>query len=160
MSNKETRLCRHSLIVDGEAMRNLILLFILAGCTTNTITGAFTGGLLGGGIGFLADSSKGGVIASAAGLALGSIVGTVLDAQDRLVIQKNSPRTLDRMDRNDPLTINDVIKLSQNGISDDAILHYLRETLSFYALTQIQIRRLQDSGVSQRVIHAMLELGR
>ena len=137
----------------------LITLF-LTSCATNTGTGAFTGGLLGGGVGGLAGGGKGGFIASATGLVAGGVVGAVLDEQDRLIIQKNSPRTIDRMDRGDPLTINDVIKLSQNSVSDNTIMDYIRESLSFYSLSQTQVRRMQHSGVSQKVINAMIEAGR
>lgn len=64
------------------------------------------------------------------------------------------------MDRGDPLTINDVIKLSQNSVSDNTIMDYIRESLSFYSLSQTQVRRMQHSGVSQKVINAMIEAGR
>lgn len=138
----------------------ILLLLLLASCATNTGTGAFTGGLLVGGLGSLTGGGKGGLIASAAGLVAGSIVGAVLDEQDRLVIKKNSPRTIDRIDRGDPLTINDIIKLSQNGVSDTTIIQYLQGSLSFYSLSQTQARRMQHSGVSQRVINTMIELGR
>lgn len=143
-------------------MRYFPILFtiLLASCATNTGTGAFTGSILGGGVGGLAGGKKAGLIASAAGLVAGSIVGVVLDEQDRLVMQKNSPRTIDRMDRGDPLTINDVIKLSQNGVSDNTIMQYIQDTFSFYSLSQTQVRRLQNSGVSQRIINVMIEAGR
>lgn len=143
-------------------MRYFIILItpFVVSCATNAGTGAFTGGLLGGGFGGLTGGGKASLIASAAGLVAGGVVGAVLDEQDRLVMQKNSPRTIDRMDRGDPLTINDVIKLSQNGVSDNTIMQYIQESLSFYSLSQTQVRRLQDSGVSQRVIKAMIELGR
>jgi hypothetical protein len=85
-------------------------------------------------------------------------VGAVLDYQDRRVMEQASPRTVDRMDKNEPLTLNDVIKLSQGGVSDDTIILYLRDTKSTYHLSQTQIRRLQDAGVSQRVINYMTEL--
>lgn len=137
-----------------------LITFCLASCTTNTGTGAFTGGLHGGGVGSLAEGGKGGLIASAAGLVARGVVGAMLDEQDRLVMQKNSPRTINRMDRGDPLTINDVIKLSQNGVSDNTIMQYIRESLSFYSLSQTQVRRMQHSGVSQKVINAMIEAGR
>jgi len=83
-----------------------------------------------------------------------------LDEQDRQVMEKASPRTLDRMDRSEPLTMSDVIKLSQAGVSDDAILQYMKETQSSYSLSQAQIRRLQDGGVSQRVVNFMIDSGR
>lgn len=129
----------------------------LAGCTTNTGTGVFTGAALGAGIGGIAGGGTGSLIGSAAGVVAGGLVGAVLDYQDRKVMEQSSPRTVDRMDRGEPLTLNDVIKLSQGGVTDDTIILYLRDTKSSYNLSQTQIRRLQDAGVSQRVINFMAE---
>lgn len=83
-----------------------------------------------------------------------------LDEQDRKIMEKTSPRTVERMDRNEPLTINDIIKLSQGGVSDDTIIKYINETKTTYNLTQSQINRLQEAGVSQRVINYMVDTGK
>lgn len=130
---------------------------ILESCASNTGTGVLAGGILGAGAGGLAGGGSGALIGSAAGIIVGGIVGAALDEQDRKVMQKSSPRTVDRMDRGDPLTINDVIKLSQAGVSDDTIMRYMKETASTYHLSQAQVRRLQEAGVSQRVINDMLD---
>ena len=92
-------------------------------------------------------------------LSLMTFFAANLDEQDRKVMSQSSPRTVDRMDRMEPLTLNDVIKLSQGGVSDDAIIGYLNETKNSYTLSQTQIRRLQESGVSQRVINFMAATG-
>lgn len=88
------------------------------------------------------------------------VVDAALDEQDRRVMERASPRTVDRMDRSEPLTINDVIKLSQGGVSDENIINYMDRTQSSYTLSQSQIRRLHDAGVSERVINYMIESGR
>lgn len=137
-----------------------LMVVILASCASNTGTGLITGGILGAGIGGITGGSKGAFIGTAAGLIAGGLVGAALDEQDRKVMEKNSPRTVDRMDRNEPLTINDVIKLSQSGVSDDTISRYLTETDSTYHLSQAQVRRLQDAGVSPRIINEMIASGR
>jgi outer membrane lipoprotein SlyB len=129
--------------------------FMLQSCTSNAATGVFAGGVLGAGIGALAANGTGALIGGAGGMLAGGMIGGALDQQDRNVMKKNSPRTVDRMDRCQPLTINDVIKLSQGGVSDDAILRYMKETFSSYDLSQTQVRRLQEAGVSQRVINEM-----
>lgn len=134
--------------------------FLLGGCASNTGTGVIAGGMLGAGAGGLAGGGKGALIGSAAGVIAGGLVGATLDEQDRKVMERASPRTVDRMDRGEALTINDIIKLSQGGVSDDSIMQYIRETTSSYNLSQAQIRRLQDSGVSQRVINDMIATGR
>ncbi len=143
-------------------MKRFILLtaIILASCGSNTGTGVITGGILGSGIVGIAAGGKGALIGSAAGVIAGGLVGAALDEQDRKVMERNSPRTIDRMDRGEPLTINDIIKLSQSGVSDDAILRYMIETASYYHLSQPQVRRLQEAGVSQRVINEMIASGK
>ncbi len=135
---------------------SFLFIFILASCATNTGTGVLTGGILGAGIGGLSGGGKGSLIGTAAGIIAGGLIGAALDEQDRRVMQQSSPRTVDRMDRGEPLTINDVIKLSQSGVSDDTILQYMEEASSSYNLSRAQIRRLQDAGVSQRVINQMI----
>lgn len=139
---------------------SFLLMMILASCASNTGTGVIAGTVLGSGVGSLAGGGRGALIGSAAGAIAGGLVGASLDEQDRKVMERNSPRTVDRMDRGEPLTINDVIKLSQGGVSDDTIVRYMHETASFYHLSQAQTRRLQESGVSQRVINEMIASGR
>ena len=138
----------------------LFLAFVLVSCGTNTGTGALSGGVIGATVGGIAGGGRGALIGGAAGVIAGGLVGAALDEQDRRVMERNRPRTVDRMDRGEPLTINDVIKLSQGGVSDDTIMRYMTDTSSYYTLSQAQIRRLQDAGVSQRVINEMIVSGR
>lgn len=140
-------------------MKYSILLLILASCASNTGTGVIAGTVLGSGVGSIADGGRGALIGGAAGAIAGGLVGAALDEQDRKVMERNSPRTVDRMDRGEPLTINDVIKLSQGGVSDDTIVRYMQETASYYQLSQAQVRRLQEAGVSQRIINEMIASG-
>jgi surface antigen len=136
-----------------------LLLLLISSCSTNSGTGLIAGTVIGAGAGGLASGRNGAIIGSAAGAIAGGIIGALLDMQDRQVIEKSSPRTVDRMDRGDPLTINDVIKLSQGGVNEDTIVQYLKETASVYTLSRAQIRRLQDAGVSARVINEMILSG-
>lgn len=130
------------------------------GCATNAGTGAIAGGTIGAGSGALIAGSGGALIGVAVGAGTAALVGASLDEQDRRVMEQSSPRTIDRMDRGEPLTINDVIKLSQGGVNDVSVIRYIRDTASSYQLSQAQIRRLQDAGVSQRIINYMIETGK
>ena len=132
-------------------------MILTVGCTTNTGIGVISGGSIGAGVGGVLGGGGGALIGSAAGLLAGGLIGAALDEQDRKVISKSSPRTIDRMDRGEPLTLNDIIKLSQGGVCDEAIIGYLADTRSVYDLSQTQVRRLQNSGVSQRVINYMMQ---
>ncbi|HSX10407.1 MAG TPA: hypothetical protein VLF94_01640 [Chlamydiales bacterium] len=138
----------------------LISTLILASCASNTGTGVIAGGVIGAGAGGIAGGGNGALIGGAAGIIAGGLIGAALDEQDRRVMERTSPRTVDRMDRGEPLTINDVIKLSQGGVSDDTMMGYMRDTSSSYTLSQAQVRRLQEAGVSQRVINYMVDTGR
>ena len=140
--------------------RVVALVLLISSCQSNTGTGVLVGGALGAGIGGAAGGGQGALIGAAAGVIAGGLIGAALDEQDRKVMEQNSPRTVDRMDRGEPLTINDVIKLSQGGISDDTIIKYMQKTNTTYNLSQSQIRRLQDAGVSQRVVEYMINSGK
>lgn len=136
-----------------------LIAFLFCSCQTNAATGLFAGGMFGAGIGGISGGGKGLLIGGAAGMIAAGVMGVILDEQDRKVMEKSSPRTVDRIDRGDPLTINDVIKLSEGGINDDTIIHYMQESESAYQLSQAQVRRLQEAGVSERVIHHMIDSG-
>ena len=138
----------------------LLTTALTTGCATNTGIGLFSGAGVGAGVGGLLGGGGGALIGTAAGALTGGLLGATLDEQDRKVVNRSSPRTLDRMQRNEPLTLNDIIQLSQVGVSDETIIQYLQETKSIYNLTQTQIRRLQDAGVSDRVIQCMEESGK
>lgn len=138
----------------------LSILTLLTGCASNTGTGVIAGGTLGATIGGIAGGGGGALIGGAAGVIAGGLIGAALDEQDKRVMQQSSPRTVDRMDRGEPLTINDVIKLSQGGVTDETIINYIHDKKTTYNLTQAQVRRLQDAGVSGRVINYMIDTGK
>jgi len=138
----------------------LLLGIISIGCSSKAGTGALAGGAGGAAVGAVVSEGTGAAIGAAAGAAGGAIIGAVLDAQDRKIMENTSPRTVDRMDKGEPLTIGDIIKLSQGGVSDDTIINYIQQTRTTYNLSQAQINRLQDGGVSQRVINYMVETGK
>ncbi|MDE3055814.1 MAG: hypothetical protein KGI80_03885 [Verrucomicrobiota bacterium] len=83
------------------------------------------------------------------------VCGALIDEQDRKVLARSHPRTLERMERGDPLTLSDVIHLSQLGVADETIMDYLKHIGSIYQLTEMQVRRLQEAGVSERIIQFM-----
>jgi outer membrane lipoprotein SlyB len=129
---------------------------VLGSCASNTGTGVLAGGVIGAGVGGIAGGGGGALIGGAAGIIAGGLIGAGLDEHDRKVMERSSPRTVDRMDKQEPLTINDIIKLTQSGIKDEVVIEYMQSTESSYNLSRTQIRRLQDAGVSQEVIHYMM----
>lgn len=134
---------------------------LLVGCETKSGTGAIVGGALGAGTGAIIGHDVGGaLIGGAVGAVAGGLVGAALDEQDRKIMNQSSPQTVQKMDKGDPLTVDDVIKLSQGGVSDNTIIRYVQDRRTTYNLTQAQISKMQDAGVSQRVINYMVNTGR
>ena len=137
-----------------------IMTCLLVGCGSRAGTGAVVGGAIGAGTGALIGQGEGALIGGAVGVAAGALMGSYLDEQERQVMERTSPRTVERIDRGELLTVNDVIKLSQGGISDETIIQYINNSGASYNLSQAQVRRMQEAGVSQRVINFMINSGK
>jgi len=113
--------------------------------------------LIGGGLGAIAGGVLGGPKGAIAGAMIGASVGAVADVAASEAREKNiDAQTVGRLDRHEPLTIDDVIRLSEGGLREDLIIDYIRNTRSKYSLSQTQIKRLQDANVSQRIINYMI----
>lgn len=56
-----------------------------------------------------------------------------------------------------PMSIDDVIALAQDSIGDDVILSQINATHSYFRLTNNDIRDLKKTGVSEKVISAMIK---
>ncbi len=56
-----------------------------------------------------------------------------------------------------PMTINDVIALSQDSVSDDVIISQMNATDSYFRLTTDDIVALRKAGVTDKVINAMIK---
>lgn len=133
-----------------------ILAFLLTGCASKAGTGSEAAATS------VASSidSEVAMVGTTVNIPNNGIIGYALDEQDRKIIEKTSPRTVERMDRNEPLTTTDIIRLSQGGVNDETILKYIHETNTTYNLSTNQVRRLQQGGVSQRIINYMVDTGR
>jgi hypothetical protein len=65
----------------------------------------------------------------------------------------------DKMVHGDPLSVGDVISLSQARVSDGVIVRYIRDHGTIYVLNGNQIDRLHNAGVSPSVIDFMVQSG-
>ncbi len=133
----------------------LILAFALAvcGCASNK-TRIGEGAGIGGAVGALA----GGIIGYQSGhplqgAAIGGVIGggtgAVVGAQIKKPTQDTSTQTLT------PLTMQQVVDLTKQGVSSDDIIAKIKAANSKYSLTADDISYLQKQGVSQRVIETM-----
>ena len=65
----------------------------------------------------------------------------------------------DKMVHEDPLSINDIISLSQAHVSDGVIVRYIRDHGTVYVMTSGDFEQLHQAGVSSSVIDFMARSG-
>jgi hypothetical protein len=70
-----------------------------------------------------------------------------------------SPAIYDKMMHDDPLSIGDIITLSQAGVSDGVIVRYIRDHGTVYVLNGADFDRLHKGGVSNSVVDFMAHTG-
>ena len=117
--------------------KNTLLLCALVGpllfsCSSKTGTGVLVGGGSGALIGGLAGGGTGALIGGAAGVIAGGLIGGALDNEDQKNLKRESERTYYRVDKNEQLSIDDIIRLQRAKISDDKIIELIKKTNSHY----------------------------
>lgn len=90
---------------------------------------------------------------------LESTTGICLEDAEKQLIYKKNPETLMRLNSASLLSIDDIILLSQLGVSDSFLLDYLAETKGRYNLNHPEIKKMQNGSVSQKVIIALIHSG-
>lgn len=143
------------------------------GCETarsNTARGAGVGGLLGAGIGTAigaatGDAGTGALAGGLIGAGVGGIAGADADERDREradTIRLAEAQAAAAQPVRGPLTIDEVIQMSKpnpatnNRVSDDLIVDYIRSTGSTFQLSPNDISYLTANGVSDPVVRAMV----
>ncbi len=84
---------------------------------------------------------------------------TTLDESDRSSLEKQSPRTVKKIDNGEQLSTDDIKKMSRAGLSDEVIMKQINDTKSIFYLSSADIVDLKKSGVSQKIITAMIQTG-
>jgi hypothetical protein len=134
----------------------LVPFFLLTGCESMSNTDK---GVLGGaGLGALA----GGVIGSAtghagAGAAIGAGLGGVAGGLTGAAVDNSERKQAIRQAaaQNPPLSLPDIVQLTQKGTSDSVIIDQIRLTGSVYHLSAQDLMWLQDNGVREPVVREM-----
>jgi hypothetical protein len=127
-----------------------------SGCQSmnNTESGLTAGGALGAIIGALAAGPRhalaGAVIGGAGGAAAGGLIGA---SKDNAIQQASAARA--EALRHPALSLEDIARLSQSGISDEVIIGQIYNSGSVYYLQAEHILWLQNNGVREPVIRAM-----
>jgi len=86
-----------------------------------------------------------------------SACGTI-NQQDRSVLRAHQvpANVYDKMLYGDPLSLDDVITLSQLAVPPGLIIHYMDELDLVYILRKADVKRLRSAGVDEQVIAYML----
>jgi outer membrane lipoprotein SlyB len=140
-------------------------LILAAVATTSCESKAGTGAAIGGGLGaasgalITGGSVQGALIGGAIGAIGGAVIGSALDEQDRKIMERDSPKTLRKVDNGEPLSIEDVKAMSRAHISNEVIISQIQATRSVFHLTSQEIIDLKDAHVSQEVIDYMIQTG-
>lgn len=135
----------------------VVLAFSLLGCASSK-TRAVEGAAVGGGLGALAGGiighqsghgAEGAGIGLAAGALTGVLVGSQIDKPQAQASTAAAPSS-------GQMSVQGVVDLVKQGLSDDAVAAQIRATGSLFNLSDAQISNLKQQGVSQKVIDAML----
>lgn len=70
-----------------------------------------------------------------------------------------SPAIYDKMVHDDPLSVGDIISLSQARVSDGVIVRYIRDHGTVYVLSGQDFDRLHQANVSPSVVDFMVHTG-
>jgi outer membrane lipoprotein SlyB len=137
----------------------LVASLLIAGCESKTGTGALIGAGVGVGAGALIGGGGGALIGGAAGAVGGALIGYLLSQEDQDKLESSSPQTVRRINNREQLSLQDIEKMSNAGISDSKIIEVIDATGSVYQLSSSDVQRLKNAGVSHRVIDYMLQTG-
>ncbi|MES2122766.1 MAG: hypothetical protein V4492_08335 [Chlamydiota bacterium] len=130
---------------------------ILAGCESSAGTGALVGGGVGVGAGALISGTpQGALIGGAAGAVGGALIGAAVDSSKETSYQE-SPRKPSKEKSNGQLSMEDIKRMTQAGVTDDKIISTIQSTGSVFYLSSSDIADLKKAHVSQRVIDFMLQ---
>src|SRR5579871_643749 len=134
------------LFANGWKLLGVGLLAALAGtgCQTATGTGAAAGGALGAGIGALASHCPGGAL-------VGGLIGAGAGALGGAAVDTARERRAERAAAYDAAvrapSLEDVVKMTQNGVPPTQIIEQVRTSGYVYRLTPDQIVWLNQQGV-------------
>jgi hypothetical protein len=83
-----------------------------------------------------------------------AFTGCILNRRDRNYVQGLgvSASVQAKMSHHEPLSLDDIIEMSQKGVSAGFIIHYLQPTYAVYKLSAEDVARLRQSGVRDDVI--------
>ena len=132
------------------------------GCSSmsKTAQGAGIGAAAGGGLGALVGSAsgnagKGALVGAGVGTLLGGLAGNAEDQRDKADMEARVRDAEARNPANQPVNVDDVIRMSQERQQDQIIIRQIQTTGATFSLTNDDLSRLNSAGVSVAVITEM-----
>jgi len=133
------------------------------GCAgmSKTAQGAGIGGAVGAGTGALigkatnGKAGQGALIGGLIGAGVGGLVGNEEDQRDKRAMEQQVRDAEARNPANQPMNVDDVIRMAQERQPDQIIINQMRTTNSTFNLTTEDLSRLNSSGVSVAVMTEM-----
>jgi outer membrane lipoprotein SlyB len=123
---------------------------------TGALTGGAVGAFSGAAIGGQHHGGEGALIGAAVGAVAGGLIGNSMDQQQQDRLRRQAPRTYERVDQGQPLSVADVKALAQAGVADNIIISQIRNSHTVYRLSAADIIDLRNAGVSNLVIDFMI----
>ncbi len=80
-----------------------------------------------------------------------------LSPEDIFYLNQESPKILQKIDRGEKLTIDDIIVMHGVGVSPDSMIQILQFTKTKFELNTNDVIRLQMEGVPYKVINYMIQ---
>jgi hypothetical protein len=134
----------------------LVSAVLLAGCATNTETGAVTGAGLGGLGGAIIGSAAHAPLAGAAiGAAAGALTGAAIGNSEDKREAKAQAHAVAVSIQAQQDGMNEIARMTSQRVAEDVIVNYVRTSPVVYNLAANQIEWLHQSGVSDAVIREM-----
>lgn len=78
-----------------------------------------------------------------------------LTCDDTIVLKRINSQTLNKIQKNERLELIDIVSMQRSGIQPDTIIHLLNITQSRFNLNAAEIIKLQNEGISFKVISFM-----
>jgi hypothetical protein len=152
--------------MNARLLRPLLLLpglLISTGCSSisSTDKGILGGGAIGAGTGAIIGSATGhagagAAIGTAVGAISGGLVGNEIDENKRKTdAQIAAVQAQQAVPAQGPTSLEEIARMSQQGLSDAVIISQIRSTRSIYNLTPDQIAWLKQQNVSDGVVMEM-----
>lgn len=126
---------------------SIAVLFLLSSCARDSAEE----------IGLIAPSEEGSIALlhdKIGDFQVGSYSGE-LTKEDKRRLYRTYPITLQKIQRQDPLSLQDIKNLTRSGVADEVIISQIASTRSYFYLTPEDLDELREAGVSERVISEM-----